>query len=62
MLTTLYTVNFVGIRNPIQVAARLMHEEVKGAMPRGRIPPMYVTHVHVETTRLHGVMSAGNNT
>ena len=34
---------FAGIRNPIQVASRLLVEEIRGATPAGLVPPMYAT-------------------
>ena len=34
-----------GIKNPIQVAGRLLTEELKGPSPNGLIPPMYVLKI-----------------
>ena len=41
----LLKIDIAGIKNPIQVASRLLTEELKGPSSNGLIPPMYVLKI-----------------
>ena len=37
----IFIFNFVGVKNPVQLAQTLLSEQCKGLLSLGRIPPMY---------------------